>query len=128
MLQKHLNVLFMPLFGCSDKVLIVNIKCLQHRKPRIVNQLVSPNLRGLVIGLGRSENLLAMLVGTSKQEGVTAFLTMPTGQHIGRNFGVSMSNMWSVIDVKDRCRYKKRFTAWAHTGHVYKLNGARLRR
>jgi hypothetical protein len=35
-----------------------------------------------------------------------------------------MTNMRSVIDIKNRCRYKKRFTAWAHTGHIYKLNVA----
>jgi hypothetical protein len=38
-----------------------------------------------------------------------------------------MADMWSVIDVENWGRNKKRFTRWAHTGHVYKLNGANFK-
>ena len=52
---------------------------------------------------------------------------MPASKDVGSHLGVGMADVRSVIDVENRGRDEKRFTRWAHTGHVYKLNGANFK-
>ena len=92
-----------------------------------MHQLVSPGLRGLVVRGSSPEDLLTVLIGSGKEEGITSLLAVPASQNVGRDFRVGMADVRSVIYIENRGRNKKRFTRWAHTGHVYKLNGANLK-
>ena len=68
-----------------------------------------------------------MFIGSGEKERITALLAMPASQDVGGNLGIGMADVRSVIDIEDRGRNEKRLTRWAHTGHVYKLNGANLK-
>ena len=101
LLQEHRDGLLVARLGGADEVVVRDVDRVEQGLPGALDQLVGPLLRLDPVGDRGAQDLLAVLVGAGQQPGVVARLTVPAGEHVGRDLGVGVTDVRHIVDVEN---------------------------